>query len=239
MSKKLKSPSPYLDSFYNDHHLLFLFILDTFLEAADILKKIQLLCGKDAPVKRVEELPSETQERIRQHLTSLIGSSTMLQNLFLWRSYDGILVKLRNFCSLFQEKVDGTEKEGLTIQHYVEKICADCMQALETLHQEDRTTFLRSIEKADNSLQRLAKVIARQIHLFKEDENVIFFLVKNWEKFDRFYGNRFTAKLANKIYPKGLREMLVFLTARYKERGFDPLLPEIAAKVADLEATLA
>lgn len=238
MNKQLKTPSPYLDAFYSDQHLLFLFILDTFLESAELLKNIQLLCGKDTPVK-TESVPYDTQEKIREHLATLIGPSSMPLNVFLWRSSEGLLIKLRNFCSLFQEKVEGSEKEGLTIQHYVEKICADCMHALEALPQEDRTTFLRSIEKADHALQRLAKAIARQIPLFKENENVVFFLINHWEKFDRYYGNRFTAKLANKMYPKGLREMLLFLNARYKDRGFEPLLSEIAAKVADLEATLA
>lgn len=240
MIKSFKSGTPYLDNYYNDPKLLFLFTLDAFIKSVEVLKEINVLCGKGAPVGAEESISEQqdilARESINQHLIALLGTMGTPDR---WHSSEGFLVKLRNFCALFQQKVDGSEKEGLTIQHYVDKVCTDCSLAHETLYQEDRTAFLRTIEKADNSMQRLSKVLARQIQQFREDENIVFFVVNNWEKLDRFYGSRFTAKLANKMYPKGLREMLIFLTTRYKERGFDQLLPEIAAKVADLEATLA
>jgi hypothetical protein len=219
-----------------------MFILADFIEVAQALHSIRLLCGQGTPVieGKTESIHKDAsvKDSIQKLLNILVGTTRGAPAPFRWNSFDGFLPKLRNYCILFHQKIDGAEKDSLTFQYYAEKIFTECLHALDALLQDDRTTFLKNIEKAEGALQRLAKVLARQVADFSDDENVVFFVAKNREKLDKIYGNRFVAKMLSRMYPKGLRDAQAFLVKRYLDRGFEQLLPEITKKMAELEASM-
>jgi glutamine synthetase adenylyltransferase len=159
--------------------------------------------------------------------------------LFSWNFNEGLLSKLRTYCSLFLQNDDTDEKELIAIQHYAEKIWHHYLQALDALQEvpQDRTQLLTSLDKASSAMHRFAKLIPRLAYHFKHDENVILFLLKNHKILDRLYTNRFVIKLLTKMYPKGIKEVQHFLIEKYSARGFENLLPSIQAAVAELEAS--
>lgn len=132
-----------------------------------------------------------------------------------------------------------SEKDFIAIQHYAEKIWQGCLLATDALREApfDRPALKSAIEKASTAMHRFAKQIARLMQQFRDDENVIFFIVRHHRVLDTLYGSRFTAKLLSRMFSKGLREVQHFLLCRYAQRGFNNLESPIRSLIAEIEAS--
>ena len=210
-------------AYHQNDSLLFQFILSEFLE---VFLETQALAKK-----------LHSQEEILRVLTKLVGSSQDMR-LFSWNHLSGQLAKLKNYCSLFLQNADSHEKEPIALQYNADKAWIYCLEALDLIHQTspDHTASLTAIEKACSSLQRFARLIVRLLPQFRDDENVIFFVLRHHEKFDALYGSKFINRLFYRMYPKGPKEAGFFLTQKYLHRGFDNLLPLVASKISELES---
>lgn len=177
---------------------------------------------------------------MQETLKQLLGPTKDLVRLFSWNFNEGLLTKLRTYCTLFLQNADTDEKEFIAIQHYADKIWQNCLQAMDALHElpQDHTSFFSSIEKASAAAQRFAKLIARLIPQFKHDENVVFHVLRHHKLFDKIYGSRFTFKLLSKMFSKGFKEGHHFLIQKYTDRGFNKMLPIIESAIAEVEASL-
>ena len=231
----------YVNSYHQNNSLLFQFILVEFLEAYTEIQKLDALCSRTfVPLLNGEDACRETENKlplIQQTLAKLVGPTRDYMRLFSWDFSEGLLSKLRTYCSLFLQNADTDEKELIAIQHYAEKIWHMCLQATEALQEipEDRPAVFIALEKSSSAMQRFAKLIARLIHQFKDDENVIFFVMRNYKIFDKLYGARFIIKLFSKIYPKGMKDVQQLLVKKYSERGFENVLPYIYNIVTEIE----
>jgi hypothetical protein len=234
----------HVNSYHGNNSLLFQFILIEFLEAYAEIQKLDSLCSRTPTALPKNEISCRQSEKnlhlIQEKLVTLVGATRDYKRLFSWNYSEGILAKLRTYCILFLQNADIDEKELIAIQHYADKIWLNCTQAIDALHEipTDRHSLYSSLEKTSSAMQRFAKQITRQILLFKHDENVVFFILRNHKSFDRLYGNRFVARLFSKMYPKGLKDALSFLTTKYAERGFDNMLSIIFKAATEAEATL-
>jgi hypothetical protein len=215
-------------------------MLTEFLQTFCEIQQLDLLCSRMLAPSSPHELPNRQKDLhfIQDALTKLLGPTKDIMRLFSWDFNQGLLSKLRTYCTLFLQNADTDGKELIAIQHYADKIWLNCLQAVDALHElpQDHTSFFSALEKASTATQRFAKQIVRLIPQFKHDENVIFYVLRNHALFDKVYGNRFTLKLFSKIYPKGVKEGQHFLTTKYAERGFEALLPAINAATAEMEA---
>jgi len=226
---------------YFTDSLLFQFILGEFLESYELTQQLDILCNrKQTPLGSQQVMDREENlSQVEVILSKLVGSARDYMRLFSWNFTDGALQKLKMYCSLFLQHVDTDEKELIALQHYADKIWQSYLNALDTLREDpkDRHAFLANIDKASSAMNRFSKLISRLIHQFRDDENVIFFVLRNRVQFDKLYGNRFVARLFLKLYPKGFREIQLFLLKKYSERGFDNLLFTISSKMSELEAS--
>lgn len=232
----------HVNSYHHSNSLLFQFILLEFLEAYNEIRQLDAIrCGNDSPMRASESCCRQDPPHhlVSLALTKLVGSPKDYMRLFSWNFSEGLLAKLRSYCALFLQNADVNEKELIAIQHYTDKIWQACMQATDIVHEtpQDRPILMLALDKASGAMQRLAKLIARLIHQFRDDENVIFYVLRHHEVFDKLYGHRFMHKLIHKIYPKGLNEVRVFLVKKYQERGFDNLLPVIDTTIKEIEAS--
>jgi len=101
----------------------------------------------------------------------------------------------------------------------------------------DRAAMLAAVDKASSAMHRFAKQLSRLIHQFRDDENVIFFLLRHHSVLDSLYGQRFTLKLLSRMFSKGLKEAQHFLITRYAERGFTVVENPIRTLAAEIEAS--
>lgn len=233
----------HVNSYHQNNSLLFQFILAEFLEAYTEIQRLDALCSRTPSPLPSDELTCRQAENnfhlIQPVLTKLVGSTRDYMRLFSWNVSEGILSKLRTYCSLFLQNADTDEKELIAIQHYADKIWQNCLLAVDALHEvpQDRNQLFASLEKSSSAMQRFAKLIPRLIHQFRNDENVIFYILRNHKTFDQLYGNRFVVKLFLKVYPKGLKDAQLLLLKKYTDRGFENILPSIYAITAEVEAS--
>lgn len=220
----------HINSYHYNPSLLFQFILAEFTESFAELKNIETICTR--------EQTGFDHDKVKASLIKLVGSPREHMRLLSWNFSDGTLAKLRTYCTLFLQSTEMDTKELMALQHYADKICQACIQSLEMLgdHQLERTSFIAILEKAHSSMQRFAKLISRLIHQFRDDENVIYFIVKNHKLFDMLYGARFVNKLLGRLYPKGIREAQHHLVKRYTARGFDQVVAAVHTNFAEIEA---
>lgn len=232
----------HVNTYHQSTSLLFQFILVEFAESYAEIQRLDRLCTRTpAPLPDNEascRQTEDTQRQIEMSLAKLVGSTRDYMRLFSWNFSEGLVAKLKTYCALFLQNSDSDEKELIALQHYADKIWMGCLQAIDAIHEnpQEQAALLAALEKANAAMQRFAKLISRLIQQFREDENVIFYVVRHHQLFDKLYGYRFVFKLLGKIFPKGLRETHQFLIKKYTARGFENLLPAIQVHINEIEA---
>lgn len=232
----------HVNSYHQNNSLLFQFILTEFLEAYTEIQQLDALCSRiPTPLPPEESAYRQAENNmhlIQKTLTKLVGPTRDYMRLFSWNFSEGVISKLRTYCALFLQNADTDEKELIAIQHYADKIWQNCLQAADALHEmpQDHTQLFTALEKSSSAMQRFAKLITRLIHQFRNDENVMFYILRNHKTFDKLFGNRYIIKLFSKVYSKGLKEAEHLLIRKYSGRGFENILPSIYATTAEVEA---
>lgn len=225
----------HVNAYHHRNSLIFQFILTEFIESFEEIQQLERLCSRKVDVHTKNK--EETQKQIESAITKLVGSTRDYMRIFSWNFGDGLLEKLKTYCALLLRNAANDEKEIIALLHYAEKTWQAVMQAKDHLHEDNhRKILLHYFEKANTSLQRFSKVIVRIVPQFRDDENVVFCILRNKEKLDRLHGPRFVAKMLGRMYSKGLKEAHHFLSRKYAERGFDHLLPVITKKISEVEA---
>ena len=73
--------------------------------------------------------------------------------------------------------------------------------------------------------------------MYHEDENVVYFLLRNKEDFDVIYKTHFINKVFQKMFAEDSNGAGQLLLTKYSERGFENLLNTIAEKISALGAS--
>jgi len=239
---------PHFNSYHHNNGLLFQFILSEFLEAFSEMEQIKTLAEKIAKEEK-KSLHEGTGRQILivlyGYTAKLAGSTPNFMRLFSWNLDNGLLAKLRNYCVFFSHNANLQDKESILLQRNANRIwetclaCLDFMQSL--LNQSSKVNVLEQkkvlnllIEKMMRCMRHFANLLAKIMVNFRDEENVMFFLLRHHQEFDRCYGSQFIAKFFNKMFPKGLIESQQFLSERYTNRGFENLVPLIVMKMAQL-----
>lgn len=231
-----------INAYHRNTSLLLQFILVEFMTSYEECQKLAGLCHlKPMPLPPASDLPpdySALQHQIGLSLTRLVGTPPGAERLVAWNFGEGLLAKLKAYCMLFAQQSERDEKELLGMQHYTDKAWQSGLQAQAHFAalEEARPQLLAALDKMFQSMQRLAKHVARVVALFRDDENIVFFVLRHHKRFENLYPPRFISKLLARMFPKGSRELKQFLHAKYAERGFTNMLPSIDTQIAELEA---
>lgn len=243
MHKNKLSPQ-YFNPYYASNHLLFQFILSEF-----ILAFSEMLLISDVIKKTEQEWPLKHKDprlypALLHHVSKLAGSTQHYMRLLSWND-DGLLTKLKNYCTLLYHHDNNHD----LLQMYQESSQAwllslrilDVIRAMSqqppTANPHERRMLIPSLKKLHCSFQRFSRLVVQAVTPFHRDENVILFILQHKEELDFLYIPGFTKDWIQKMFPAGVKEAGQFLSQRYTSRGFDNLIPTINTKIVELESS--
>lgn len=234
--------------FGHNPSLLFQFILFEFIAAYKEVQEIEKnYKNLESFLIKNRLISSEDSylELLLHSITKLSGSSSVNENILFWGPQKGSLNKLRHYSYPFVKQFDSKETTVINLNICVSKAFHSALQAREVifyLQQEshkakkmpDYVMLYQLIDKLIDNINRASRLILRIIMRFREDENIVYFLLRNKDALDRIYKINFTTKLFRKMYPNGIEEAKNLLTKKYSERGFSNLLASIEKKISSL-----
>ena len=250
MTAHLSLPRPTASRYLESNSLIIQFVLSEMIEAFAIIDKVEQLLPNlpETPPKRTSAKTREVQDALMAAITKLAGSSQEYMRIFTWNPNDGTLTKLKNYCSFFATLQTPLDPDVMALQRHADRAWANCIDALgrlraaqlSPLHKDaDPVKLKSSLEKMITRLRSLAKTVAAICGQFRDDENVLFFILSHQEALDRLYKTDFVFITFCKLFPKGLVEAEKLLLQRFGARGFDQLLPVIVKKIAALDMDMA
>lgn len=208
-------------SFHQNNGLIFQFILVHFCYAMTEIISLETMLKRNS--KGLEE-------RVIESFEKLLGAP--FQNgLYPWNSDVGLFFKIKNFCSALAAKSYEKDKEALNLEK-----AADYVWKLSREIQESTLSVksLAKILKLSSAMRRLARQIVQTIPQFRDDENVLYYLIKNQHQLDDLFGSHFVVTLLDFLFPGGQEETEQFLLNRYSQRGFTQLIPEISQSLENI-----
>lgn len=213
--------SEYLISFNEIKHMHFLFMNFSFLIETQSHKK-----------KIINEF-----NNIKLSIEKLSGASHHQMRLFAWHE-SGLLNKLNHYCALFAKHFDLLPAQK--IYKYVNKSLLSCIELHELIFELQNKNlenilqnfdYLKSIEKKIYTrMFRVSRHLPEIVKRFSSNENVLFFLLRHKDDFEKLIDESFILNLMTVNYTNGLDDVKQLLLKNYSERGFHQLLPIIVEK---------
>ena len=238
MQKQLNLPLQHINAYHQDTTLLFQFILSETLSALGEAKII----GKLTATSKSAEFNS-----VVASLRRLVGAAHDPYRMFSWNPEEGILPKLKSYCAYFSKNASSHDKALQPLYRAAEQawllslVCIDDLRHLESSDnpKSHANVLVKSGKKLFLALQKLGKLVSKAIEQYWDDENVVFFVLRNKENFDEIFGNRFVKQLLKKMYPGGIEGARRFLSQQFIQRGFHHLVPIIHARITEIETSVA
>lgn len=180
-------------------------------------------------------------------MPSLTGSQMVIVNeqTFPWTNHKGSLNKLRHYCYLLSHRSSG-QSDILNMNISVSKAFHSALQIREVIFSLQRqcedphripnyVSLYQLLDRVIDNMRRASRLILRILIQFKEDENVLYFLLKHKTDFDQLYKTQFVARILKKMFPKGALDANDLLKKKYSDRGFHNLIESITNQVSNLE----
>jgi len=227
--------------------LLFQFVLLRYLAIHENIVACEKLMAKIQHLPSPTSPPSEL-KKLENHLGKIMGSIGDRPMQMPWDNGSHWLLKLSKTCQhLIQNKYLVCERSQRisscidkmhTISNKIDETLRHLRKATLRIQTDDIAVLFHSLKQLHRTMRRFCQLIVEGIFVFREDENVLLFLVQYKDRFDALNGKDFVKELLIKLYPKGINELLKFLHQRFEERGFTRLLPMITNKVIKLDSSL-
>jgi hypothetical protein len=215
--------------------LVLQFMLRDFMHIYRAIRDIERLCQKLKVSSRRQPFKGEdalTQE-VLERLTTLCGGGYTLVPTMPWNTNQGRLLSFYHYCRVFTRQLPDKEKNQIRLSVTMEKAYRHAHSAREGLagglppDEQGQQRICRSLLQLIDNVCGGARLIARVLRLFPEDETVLFFLLRYREEWDTLYRCPFVAQHFQKVHPDGIPGVERLLLERHMKRGFDQLLPQI------------
>lgn len=210
-----------VNSYHNTASLLFQFVLYEYLMALKQTAIIETFSEKEW-----------AEEKVAPHLIKMAGSEQEFSRIFSGVIDSGILTKLKNYADLLSERAEKGDADFVLFHSATQQAWVDCLHTVDLIRRHHPVESLKkSLKKTLASLKKIHPAIKRIIPKYAQDENVLYFILRNQESFDKALGAHWTRRLLLKLHPKGL---LMHMKKAYEKRGFESLIPPIAEAIKNL-----
>lgn len=229
MSTQLENLPSHFNAYYQHNSLVVQFAISEFVEAYQLYKQIQYQAKSPLSLASLES----TLPELYACFIQLIGYSSYPHAFALFEQ--GSLSKLKDYCEQFSQNSYPQNKIGLVLYNQVYKLWLKSLYILESLRKlelaiESKEELLLALEKELNQfnllMKRMTKQIPRILAVYQNDENVLYFLLRNQNQLTNIYGSSFILKIFKTLFKKE-RQAFQWLTKRYTERGFNHLMPTL------------
>ncbi|MDR3624430.1 MAG: hypothetical protein P4L16_04735 [Chlamydiales bacterium] len=185
--------------------------------------------------KDIANLPNKECLALQNCLVQLLGNLAFNMPNCSILHQEGSLIKLRNYGHIFSEHFQKHMQE-------IESFCASIQNGFheglmakelivisskKSLIEKDNTKLCIHLETLLNSLLLALSHLISILPHYNQNENLLFFLMRQRKELDLLLFPSTTNDLLLKIYPEGLQKMKAFLEKRYSEKGFHHLIPSI------------
>jgi hypothetical protein len=147
-----------------------------------------------------------------------------------WAKESGCLNKANEHAQLLRFAFEGFETEVEQISRILSDLLASFSQK-DGLAAPDAALMKRK-------LKQLFRLTESLICHSKEDENLIFFLLKNRDPINTLMGTGYLRSFLSKLHEKGLEQLEKKLCDQYHDRGFFSLIPELKMRFSELNQPL-
>lgn len=229
VSVQVKELSQHFNAFYDDNSLLVQFIVAEFILANQLTNQIRHLARLLFQSKYPLEQPVIS---LCQHFNQLLGidASKGQHTALHWTC--GPLTKLKGYCEQLTVNMQHQQKQSLTLYTHVHQAWLSAVRNYELLtilqqcvdisvSSSTLLTIKRSLHHLNQSLNHISKFMFRLLTLHKENENILFFLLRKKEILSQIYGSDFIHKIF-KDFPHD--ELSKRVLQKYHKRGFEHLL---------------
>lgn len=211
-----------MNSYHRTHYLLFQFILYEYIRTTEEAHALKALLKDKLPLEVFCHLLTE-------HLIRLAGAEQEYMRIFSWIVDSGFLTKLKNYADalLEQSSLEKAHKTAhLKLLETAHRAWSSCLLVLDELRspQKKSKTLKAQLQQALGAIEDLNPLIQTLIPYYKNNENILFFLLRYKERFDHIHEKDWTAQFLRKLHPQGTKN---YMMGRYKERGFTDVVAQI------------
>jgi hypothetical protein len=217
---------------YQNNSLMFQFIMAEFIQASHQIQLLDL---------SLPQLHQGVVQEVEKLIHSLAGASHDYMRFFSWNTQEGILSKLKGYTALFASN-NKNNKHGL-LEKFANDAWKTSVESLDILYlirqEKDDMLLLgealyRKLDVLKTVFKKFGKLVAELILEFSQDENVLFFILKQKSKLEDIYGIGFVKRIFAEMYPEDILKVKHFLKKQYLQRGFGNLLGSISEKCSQL-----
>ncbi|MGK5595596.1 MAG: hypothetical protein ACSNEK_09620 [Parachlamydiaceae bacterium] len=226
---------PHHPPYLQDSHLVFQFILSEFIKASEEARRLEPL------IALYKQKNGENHCELVHSLTGLSGYSHNHGQIFPWTHAEGSLNKLTTLIHQYVQ-LSGESREVKEIQNVLDKSLKESKKALHLLKASEKDNSSVYVEdmielhviQALKSFRKLKKHLFPLLKLFRNNANVLFFLLKNQQALRNIYGKRVIVQFFKENCPEGHTSLEHFLLGEYTKRGFSQLAKNINDKMSEL-----
>lgn len=233
MATQFSEPDHNFKAYYKDNSLLIQFMMVEFLQTYHLTLKIKNLIQE----RLNSNLSSDSfYPSLIQLLGELLGYNSQQQPVSCSPWIKGSLIKLKDYSEQLSRNSLFQNKNHFNLYMAVQKAWLTAINNFEILNTlylnayRSHTELMLSIaplKRAFNTLQnrfnRVIRTIPRVMTKYWNNENVILCVFRKRAQFAEIYGCDFLNKEFK--WPIKVKDLLAFLVHRYRERGFENLLP--------------
>lgn len=233
-NEKLELPPTLLTYYNRNNNIVLQFILLELIHARHDVQEVEKLIGNSAI-----HLDS-----LFIHVSRLVGQTKKYIRIFSWSLNDGILTRVKNYCSLFVNNRNPPDPRITSLQTHSDRAWINGLESLDLIRLIKKTPscnteFEKSLrivlEKMLKRQQQLIRSIYQALPMFCKDEHTLFFLLRHQSELEILFGEGAILQLFTITFPKGLKTASRFIIQRYAKRGFVHLSHVISQKISQLE----
>ena len=233
-NEKLELPPTLLTYYNRNNNLVLQFILLELIHALQDTHEVEKLLGN----------PAIHLDPLFVHVSRLVGQTKKYIRIFSWSLNDGILTRVKNYCSLFVNNRNPPDPRITSLQTHSDRAWINGLESLDLIRLIKKTPLCNTecerslrivLEKMLKRQQQLIKSIYQALPMFCKDEHTLFFLLRHRRDLEILFGDESILQLFTITFPKGLKVASRFIIQRYAKRGFTHLSPMISQKISELE----
>lgn len=228
---KVQKPPIHFKAYYQDNSLLIQLMI---IELSEIRQQMDYFIdweNSDSIIYQEDNL-----DQLKQRLITLTGEQTHRDCLLTSHWAKSPLTHLKDYCENFFYNADLQCKSHHKLSIHIYQIWLSATNILHllrslpaSLNLRQKTTIHSQIKRAIQTLTLHLNLSTKQIlsvlKIFKDDENVIFFLLRKKDLLAKLYSLDEINKLFKSFAKK--HNLIQLLIKRFKSRGFNHLLPAI------------